>query len=60
VRAGAARTVDGNKRWVTLASGCLLIMVPWMQISRAASSNVSVSAASIAWVRALLPDNDLK
>lgn len=48
---GAARLVDSNKRWVTLASGCLLILVPWMQISRAAASNISVTASSIAWVR---------
>ena len=48
--AGAARLVDTNKRWVTLASGCLLILVPWMQVSRAATSNIAVAPSSIAWV----------
>ena len=48
--AGAARLMDTNKRWVTLASGCLLILVPWMQVSRAATSNIAVAPSSIAWV----------
>lgn len=47
---GAARVMDNNKRWVTLASGCLLILVPWMQVSRAATSNIAVAPSSIAWV----------
>lgn len=50
LHAGVARLVDSNKRWVTLASGCLLILVPWMQISRAAASNIAVTPSSIAWV----------
>jgi hypothetical protein len=53
VTTGAARLMDTNKRWVTLASGCLLILVPWMQVSRAAMSNIAVAPSSIAWVRAL-------
>lgn len=48
--AGMARTVDGNKKALAVLSACLLALVPWMQISKAVSADVSVSLASLAAV----------
>ena len=42
--------MDGHKKVMSLASACLLITVPWMQISKVASSGVSVSAGAVAGV----------
>ena len=48
--AGLAQQVDSNKRAMTLASACLLITVPWMQISKVAASGVAVSPGAVAAV----------
>ena len=48
--AGVASTVDRNKKALALLSACLLALVPWMQISKAVSADVSVSLASLAAV----------
>ncbi len=50
--AGVARAADANKKGLGIASACLLACVPWMQISRAAASDVHVSLASLAAVTA--------
>ncbi len=42
--------MDSNKRAMSLASACLLITVPWMQISKVAASGVAVSPAAVAAV----------
>lgn len=49
---GMARAVDANKRAVAVASAGLLCLVPWMQVSKAATSGVPLSATSIAAVAA--------
>ena len=48
--AGLARTVDANKKALAVLSACLLALVPWMQISKAVSADVSVSLAALAAV----------
>ena len=48
--AGAAGLVDRNKKWLALASASLLALVPWMQISKAVSSDVTVSLGALAAV----------
>ena len=42
-----AKTVDSNKKKTSLLSSMLLILVPWMQISKAVKSNVAVSFAAL-------------
>jgi len=39
--------VDGNKKALALLSASLLALVPWMQISKAVSSDVSVSLSAL-------------
>ena len=39
--------VDSNKKTLSLISSSLLILVPWMQISKAVMSDVAVNAASL-------------
>lgn len=48
--AGMARLGDNNKKVLALVSASLLALVPWMQISRAVSSNVHVGVAELALV----------
>lgn len=47
---GVAKAVDGNKKALSLLSACLLALVPWMQISKAVSSDVAVSLGALAAV----------
>lgn len=46
--AAMARFVDNNKKKTSILSSMLLILVPWMQISKAVTSNVPVTAAALA------------
>lgn len=39
--------MDGNKKALSVLSASLLALVPWMQISKAVSADVSVSLASL-------------
>ena len=39
--------MDGNKKALAVLSACLLALVPWMQISKAVSADVSVSLAAL-------------
>lgn len=48
--AGVAGQVDRNKKALALLSACLLALVPWMQISKAVSSDVTVSLGALAAV----------
>lgn len=45
--AAVAKWVDDNKKKLSVISSCLLILVPWMQISKAVMSDVAVSPASL-------------
>eukprot|EP00208_Stichococcus_sp_RCC1054_P003830 CAMPEP_0206141098 /NCGR_PEP_ID=MMETSP1473-20131121/11778_1 /ASSEMBLY_ACC=CAM_ASM_001109 /TAXON_ID=1461547 /ORGANISM="Stichococcus sp, Strain RCC1054" /LENGTH=354 /DNA_ID=CAMNT_0053535511 /DNA_START=65 /DNA_END=1125 /DNA_ORIENTATION=+ len=47
---GVARAVDANKRAVAIASACLLCLVPWLQVSKAAASGIPLSPGSLAAV----------
>ena len=42
--------MDRNKKALALLSACLLALVPWMQISKAVSSDVTVSVRALAAV----------
>ena len=42
--------MDRNKKALALLSACLLALVPWMQISKAVSSDVTVSVGALAAV----------
>ena len=42
--------MDRNKKALALLSACLLALVPWMQISKAVSSDVTVSLGALAAV----------
>ena len=42
--------MDRNKKALALLSACLLALVPWMQISKAVSSDVAVSLGALAAV----------
>ncbi|CAL5222608.1 g5001 [Coccomyxa viridis] len=44
---GVIKTVDSNKKALSVLSASLLALVPWMQISKAVSADVSVSLASL-------------
>ncbi|KAK9820543.1 hypothetical protein WJX72_011453 [[Myrmecia] bisecta] len=44
---GVAKAVDGNKRALSMLSAVLLSLVPWMQISRAVTSDVAVSVGAL-------------
>jgi sodium/bile acid cotransporter 7 len=35
---GVAETIDANKKLATKAQSCLLIVVPWMQVSNSVSA----------------------
>ena len=50
LHAGVAGLVDRNKKLLALASASLLALVPWMQISKAVSSDVTVSLGALAAV----------
>jgi hypothetical protein len=50
--AGLARLVDGHRKAVGMLSACLLACVPWMQISRAASSRAAVTLGALCVVTA--------
>ena len=50
--AAVAKAVDSNKKKTSLLSSMLLILVPWMQISKAVMSNAAVSVATLAAVLA--------
>lgn len=50
--AAVARLVDSNKKTMSLLSSMLLILVPWMQISKAVMSDVAVSVPSLLTVLA--------
>lgn len=41
------RFVDSNKKKTSILSSMLLILVPWMQISKAVTSNVPVTSAAL-------------
>lgn len=47
-----AKLVDSNKKRMSVLSSMLLILVPWMQISKAVMSGVAISAASLLGVLA--------
>lgn len=47
-----ARWVDSNKKKMSLLSSMLLILVPWMQISKAVMSGVTISITSLSGVLA--------
>ena len=46
--AGVAETVDDNKARLGLLSGCLLALVPWMQVSRAVRQQVALPLGALA------------
>ena len=45
--AAVAKVVDSNKKKTSLVSSMLLVLVPWMQISKAVMSNAAVSFGSL-------------
>ena len=45
--AGLAEAIDRRKKLLAMLSATLLAMVPWMQISKAAADNISISLAAI-------------
>lgn len=47
-----ASWVDSNKKKMSVLSSMLLILVPWMQISKAVMSGVSISVTSLLGVLA--------
>ncbi|DBA98420.1 TPA: hypothetical protein ACH3X3_012432 [Trebouxia sp. C0006] len=47
-----AKLVDSNKKRMSLLSSMLLILVPWMQISKAVMSGVAISVTSLLGVLA--------
>ena len=47
VAAAVAKAVDSNKKKTSIVSSMLLILVPWMQISKAVMSNAAVSFGSL-------------
>lgn len=50
--AALARFVDNNKKKTSILSSMLLILVPWMQISKAVVSNVPVTPSALTAVLA--------
>ena len=50
--AAVARLVDSNKKTMSLLRSMLLILVPWMQISKAVMSDVAVSVPALLTVLA--------
>ena len=48
--AGAAEAADNNKSRLAILSGCLLALVPWMQISRAVKEHVALPLGPLAAV----------
>ncbi len=47
-----AKLVDSNKKRMSVLSSMLLILVPWMQISKAVMSGVAISVTSLLGVLA--------